>query len=154
MEEANHELSTVLRTDCFRIIDPRVLTAQEHKLIGSTPEFDPKTHSPFKPQSFFSNSVPLEETLRIRKEQGFIVSHSASTYFGFEGDGILQYAVVIELSEIDSVKGEVVDRLPKLVGIYDAESRSVITDPKILEKHPLTELGRQRLLFREQPSSV
>lgn len=154
VKELKRELSSVAGPEGFRINDVRVLTAQEHRLIGSTPDFDPKIYDPFKPQSFFDGSVSLEETIQRRREQGFIVSHSASRYFGFRGEGILKYAVIIRLSEIDPATGDVVDREPKLVGIYDEINQRVITERKILEKHQITKAGRQRLLFQEQPSSV
>lgn len=157
VKEDIRDLSSVAGPEVFKFIDervPRVLTAQEHKLIGSTPEFDPETYDPFKPQSFFDGSVPIEETLQLRREQGYIVSHSASGYFGFKGEGILRYAVVIKLSEIDPISGEAVDRQPKLVGLYDEINHSVITDSVILEKHQITKAGRQKLLFKKRHSSV
>lgn len=160
VKEAVQDLSSVAGPEGFKINDVRVLTAQEHRLIGSTPEFDPETHDPFKPQCFFNGSVSPEETLRLRREQGYIVSHSASSYFGFKGEESLKYAVIIELSEIDPDTGDVVDREPRLIGLLykrrleDDEIGRVITDPEILKKHHLTKAGKQRLLFQERLSSV
>lgn len=150
VKEAVQDSDSFIGSEIFRIKDPRVLTAQEHRLIGSTPDFRPRKYDPFKPQSFFDGSLSPEETMRIRREQDVIVSHSASVFFRFRGSDIRRYAVIIKLSEIDDSSGEVIERQPKLVGIYDEFTHETITDPQILASHNLTRAGMRRLLVEKR----
>ena len=139
--------SRQLRKSPLEIIDSSILTAQEQVFIGGTPASCKMAQEKFIPQALLERLMTFEEVLRLRRRQGEIASHSAS--FFFDGINFLTDAPLIALSDIDSVTGEVVQKTPILVGIYQGENDKIIRDPEILKKYPLTEYGAQRLFVGE-----
>lgn len=131
----------------FLIIkDLGVFTAQEHRIIGSTPE-DEMLVRPFTPGILLKNGLSVDEVNDRRKIQGRIGSHSAGYYCGIED--ILRLIPVFKLSPVDSTTMEVATKLPHLVGIYDVDDGQLLDDPEILKKYQLTEEGKKALLYGE-----
>ncbi|MDO8486716.1 MAG: hypothetical protein Q7S45_00255 [Candidatus Curtissbacteria bacterium] len=129
------------------IPDDRVLTPQEYLIIGGTlPEkFLAKLRMPV---ALFDKSLPYDDVVRLRREKGMIVSHSAWLFFGVSDPSvILKSAMVFRLSGLDEQIHEVKRELPELIGVYDTETNQINTDPEILKKYKYTAEGKRSLLF-------
>ncbi len=122
----------------------RIFTAQEHEMMGSTP-LNPKAfEKPFTPEALVDGSSDVAIIDEVRQGE-VIEAMAASQYFGLE----LLEVPMIKLSKLDHETGEVIDKIPQLVGIHDLLRNEIVRDPEILEVHTLSEEGKRKLFVGE-----
>jgi len=129
-------------------LDTALLTAQEHRLIGSTPPLLSAESHPHIPQAVIEGRATIKEVARRRKEIESFCSHVASLMFGFEDP--VRYGAVISLEDIDSMTGETV-RDFQLVGILDTETGQTVRDTERLSGYRINPETTARLWLRDQP---
>lgn len=142
MTDSAEEISQRLKSrNPFEINCTDILTAQEHRIIGSTPPYN--YENAFIPISL--GRLGFDQIRELRREQGAILSQIAGLHLGIKD--YIDRAAVIMLSDINAETGEVEEKEPKLITIYDERSDSCETDPEQLAKYELTEEGRSRFFL-------
>lgn len=141
------DTKVVDRKVLFNIPEHRVLTPQEYLIVGGT--LDEKfLTKPRMPVALFDESLAYDDVVRLRREKGVIVSHSAWFKFGVEDPNvILKSAMVFELGKVDPKTHETKGDTPKLVGIYDVETGMIDSGPETLAAYRLTPEGQKALCF-------
>lgn len=141
----------VVEKDPYNIVDRRILTPQEHLLIGST-LFGEYLLYPRRPTALVDKSLTLEEVNRLRREQIRIVSHSAWDFFN---EGLTKkaerYAMVFKLGVVNQQTGDVEGKYPKFAGVFDSHANTI--DQAELARYQMTDEGERRLSFEYQRSS-
>ena len=130
--------------DPYEIEDRTILTAVEHKLIGSTVDREDMLRNPLKPQAVLDGRDP-REVLTARLKQREIVSMQ-SGFFGLKPGKM----PVVALNVLDAQSGNVASSEVKLTGIYDFYAEKITRDPIELAKHKLNDEGKRKLMTESQ----
>lgn len=127
--------------------DYRILTPQEHLLIGSNLPVEYGLY-PRKPVALTNDDLTYEEVQSARVAKRRIVSASAWALYDVEfTEETRRHAMVFELAPVDPNTRQVEKEFPVLVGIYDFRRRSISYIPDELNKYVLTAEARRRLSF-------
>lgn len=97
------------------------LTAQEHEVIGSTPEYNPtKEDQWYIPNGVLRGTITIEEAINARTEMKFVAGNAVASLLGF-----YDKSVAISLEPIDPTTHQTIGD-PEILGTLDPKTKEII----------------------------
>src|SRR3989344_796428 len=120
--------------------EANILTGLEQWLQGNTPDAI-LVRTPFIPRGVVARG-DIKAINESRRSKIWFPSIVVGVILGMD---IARQVPLLTLGDMDLKSGKV-EELPKLYGIYDKESKEIITEPGVLARYPITDEMIQELL--------
>src|SRR3989344_7928046 len=123
----------VAKRDVLATLEANILTGLEQWLQGNTPDAI-LVREPFIPLGVFTGD-DIKAINESRRSKIWFPSIVVGVILGMD---IARQVPLLTLGDMDLKSGKV-EALPKLYGIYDKESKEIITEPGVLARYPITD---------------